>query len=94
MLETEQNISEIDIDTTNLDDHENAIVKIALFGLLHLSKIGVVYLGSDRKLLIDISKYKTITIKQKEEILRVVKIQEQRLGGGKYFHYALRKSIL
>jgi len=83
-----------DIETTNLSESENTIAKLALYGLLHLSKIGIVYLGSDKKLLRDFTKYKTITIKQKEEILRIVKVQERRLGGDRLFQVTLRKTIL
>lgn len=79
-----------DITTTDLEETDYCLTTLALFSLLHLSKSGVIYLGSDRKLLRDFQKKKHLTISQKAEIIRVVKIQIKR-NGMKNFFSTLKK---
>lgn len=79
------------IETTDLNDPENAIAKLSIFALLHLQKSGIIYLGSQAKLVKDIFKYKKITIKQKEVIASIACFHIVRLGGLEEFNSTLKK---
>lgn len=83
--------SDGEIITTHLQGCENTFSKLAVFGLLHLSKCGLIALGSDLKLVKQFSGAANITIKQRDEIFRIVKFQETRFGGPDEFCRYIRK---
>lgn len=88
--QSEESLTE-SMNTMHLSDAENALLKLAVFGLLHLSKCGAVSLGNDLKVAKSIFSYSSQTIKQKEKFIQIAEFQVKRIGGQDEFSKYLKK---